>query len=357
VFAIAQISRLLFSNTSIPILASCPEILEVLQDLGRITIVCIKLKIENSNDSWFLDAADDILFMWASLISKMEYKSRQEIQQFLAVPSINSFMSWITQITSEVVKTYIEMRVLFDPSEEDDEDFNQKDIDNFSDQLLNISILARLKADEVILKLISILREKGHQITTMSSSTQPEHVERMKKLQEQTHWAVLIAGHIIADGAFGETPIIPASMLQLSKETPGGSDPVVMIATTIFGILDSLSSFPSNSVEHSNCSPLLLETLLWFCDRWSSSYLFPNINEYSDLSVSLQQSFSIQGGGAQILGFLLTKCHQQSMLWYSDIDVVQSLVKLLQGLSKNRTARDAMIEMSRDYRIYFRYFF
>ena len=283
-FAVAQISKQLFSRPSLSTIASCSNILPLLSDIGQITLVCLKFRLDNMEDTWFLDAIDDMLFMWASIVGKTDELSRQELQQLMQEPLTGALLTLLSQISFEIVQGYIEMRVVMEPSDDDDDDaFDQKDVDSFSDQLLNISILARLKAGEVLGALSRVLSEKNAQLSSLMASTEAQSVETIMKLQEQIHWGILIAGHVLCDGAEGEMPQIPESLLVLSSSSPGGSaDHVVFLTTTIFGILDSLG-YPLHSTQHVNCSPLLIETLFWFCCRWTCSYLFPNPMEYANL--------------------------------------------------------------------------
>lgn len=282
IFAIAQISKQLFARPKLETIGMCNNMQLLLTDLGQITLFCLKLRLDNVEDTWFLDAIDDMLSTWAGIISKTHEMSKKNIDILLQNPVINSLMTLLSQISFEIVQGYIEMRVMFEPSDDVEEDgFNQKDVDFYSDQLLNISILARLRSSELLDALIRLLNEKA--VTLTSSIASSESSELVMRLQEQLHWGILIAGHVLCDGADGEVPMIPDSMLLLSSESCGGSaDLVVSLSTTIFGILDSLG-YPLNSTQHSNCSPLLIETLFWFCSRWSCSYLFPNPHEYSNL--------------------------------------------------------------------------
>ena len=334
IFTVSQISKQLFRYASLQLLASCPGILDLMQGLAQITIVCMKLKVETLEDSWFLDTADEILLMWASFTEKLEGLSSQELSNLPNYPELGALLNMLSQISSEIVKTYIEMRVLYDPTEEDDE-FEEKDLDVYGDQLLNISVLARLQVGEVVQKLVLVLTEKLDNLLNLFSNFQHSNAPLMMKLQEQLHWGVLIAGHVLCDSAYGETPVIPDSLLKLSQSS--SPDAVVQLSTTVFSILNGLG-FEPNSAQHNCCSPLLIETLFWFCDRWASTYLF----QRESSTQSLQQSFGGMGG-QEILQFLLSKLHHQFALWYSAEDVILEIVSFMQGLSKNSTSRDVMI--------------
>ena len=57
---------------------------------------------------------------------------------------------------------------------------------------------------------------------------------------EQTHWLVLIAGHVVADAGEGETPCIPPELMELcvDEDRKGGNNPILQILAAVRGILD-----------------------------------------------------------------------------------------------------------------------
>lgn len=63
-------------------------------------------------------------------------------------------------------------------------------------------------------------------------------------------------------------------------------------------------------------------------------------------SLSLQKSFGqVDGGGVNVLTFLLQKIDQQMQLWYNESDIVDGIIHLLKAISKNKTARDAIFQI------------
>jgi hypothetical protein len=91
------------------------------------------------------------------------------------------------------------------------------------------------------------------------------------------------------------------------------------------------------------CSPLLIETLYWFVDRWNSSYLLTATSNYCPSSPNIEHSFGTTGNGPQVLEFILTKIFDQVRIWQNESDIVNQIIVVLQGLSKNSRARDGMI--------------
>ena len=103
---------------------------------------------------------------------------------------------------------------------------------------------------------------------------------------------MLAAGYLLADGSDGETPAIPKPILdactdQASASGPAAQAAVVQLASSVLALLSAeLALVVASSAgpggggggggggrEHR--SPLIGETLLWWCGRWAASYLEP----------------------------------------------------------------------------------
>lgn len=55
---------------------------------------------------------------------------------------------------------------------------------------------------------------------------------------------------------------------------------MVNLSRTFLELLQYLSSWNTNSLEASFCSPQVAETLIWFMERWSKSYLLIDEDDY-----------------------------------------------------------------------------
>lgn len=330
VFGIASVGKYLV-KLPFSILAKAP--VSVFQKMAQLTLLCITHKAEDIEDGWFLDAGDELLSMWSLFVSELLQYTQDELAQMNA----QSLLHLISQVCSEIVGAFINAKVIVPPSESDDEfDEMEKDVDIYEEQLINIASLARFQP-LTIQTLLSVLDEKHHTLLQFIQSGQDTSMVMV--LQEQIHWGILIAGHILADSGLGETPEIPGSLQKLSQQSE--QDLVVLLPTKLFGILDSLS-FPIQSPQHTLCSPLLMETIFWFLDRWSCTYLLLDpTNKWS--SSNIQQAFGVNGNGGQILSFLLQKVYDHARIWNSESSIIEQIIVLLQGLSKNRYCRDIMI--------------
>lgn len=153
---------------------------------------------------------------------------------------------------------------------------------------------------------------------------------------EEVWWLVTYAGHLLADEARGETPLVPdalnavswtavrnnglsdvASALLAPPAAPGdaearaalrpqvlaalaGCDPVArlsnaVLAAAAFEVARLLASPSSHGL-----SPLLSTQLLWFAGRWARTYLLPSAGTYSrdaPLSPSLRLLYGADAGG------------------------------------------------------------
>jgi hypothetical protein len=343
IFAVASIGKHIF-KLSLDILSQTPITSQLMERIANLTVVCIKHPSQDLDDSWLLDAGDELLYMWSLFVNGLQEHSEKEIESMMAHPQVSTILGLLSVICTQLVSVYIEAKVLQSPSEHDDDfDEMEKDVDVYEDQLINIATLARLRPSDVLANMKQVLQEKHKQLLSHLQQASDETTGIIMVLQEQIHWGVLISGHILADAGTGETPEIAPSLQKLSMESRSDQDVIVMLPTVIFGILDSLT-FPANSRQHTYCSPLLIETLFWFMDRWSSSYLFIEQTTYTRLSSNMQNAFGAASDGPKVLDFFLEKIYMQVLNWRSEVEVISQIIVVLQGLSKNRRIRDAMVQ-------------
>ncbi|KAJ1330100.1 hypothetical protein BSLG_009732 [Batrachochytrium salamandrivorans] len=293
----SQIGRQLLTNFKITILLRIPDARPFLQDLGHLTLLCIRNMAEESDDTWSLDTVDELLSMWSSLVQDLEILLQDESMCASSQGSLQSVVdmrSFISTTTDQIFCTYIDVRMQLakqNIEEEEDED------------------------------------------------DQPE----VALLSEQIHWLTLIAGHVLADSADGEKPLIPTSLQQLSTHIyTSGNDPCVALPTCIFNILDLVTVDPKSPM-HAVTSPLVVETLLWFVERWGCTYLFVDPSDYKNLSPSFVNAFGKAGGAPQATEFLLDKIQRNFVAWHADLDVVGQIISVLEGLSGNKDTRDAFL--------------
>lgn len=118
------------------------------------------------------------------------------------------------------------------------------------------------------------------------------------------------------------------------------NDPIVSLTTTVFNALEVVSVEP-DSPQFAQCSPQVTESLLWFLERWSETYLF--LRSTSHAPQSLVRAFGKEGGGPRVLEFVLGMVHRAVVCWCGEVDVLTQIVSLLNGLSKSGDVREALL--------------
>lgn len=252
----------------------------------------------------------------------------------------------MTTVAYQIVETYINTRleraklVLEDEEEEDEIDAGFKDWDTFADQLGCIGTLGRLNPQPTLQRLLQLLTERFESFKGFFTTPNVNEQELIF-LHEQLHWLILIAAHVLADTGKGEQPMIPDSLMQLSGSLSFEQDQVVNVSQLLLEVFRFGSSFSSSSVEASNCSPRVAETLVWYMERWSKSYLLMDENEYGYMSPNIAKAFGrpgpSDGQGLRIIDFFIEQMKVNFILWNADPDVLAQLVKWLDtcGTSNN----------------------
>lgn len=252
----------------------------------------------------------------------------------------------MTTVAFQIVEAYINTRlerakmVLDDDEEEDEIDAGFKDWDTFADQLTCIGTLGRFNPHPCLHQLYQLL---GSRFETFKGffNGQVGNERDLILVHEQLHWIILVAGHVLADTGKGEQPMIPDALMQLSGSQPFASDQIVQLSQLFLELFRFSSGFSSTSVEASNCSPRVAETLIWFMERWSKSYLLVDENEYGFMSPNIAKAFGrpgpSDGQGVHVVDFFIEQMKTNFILWNADPDVLDQLVKWLHtcGTSNN----------------------
>ncbi|KAG1473236.1 hypothetical protein G6F56_001072 [Rhizopus delemar] len=296
-----QITRRVIENTSIVTLSSIPEFFQFLNEVGLVTVSCLGGTIVEVDEGWISEACDECLQTWVKVADVQSWKGlgseqRQHLTQYL------------THVSYQIVETYINTRleharaVLEEEEEEDEIDSGFKDWDTYGDQLTCIGTLARISPEPCLAHLHRLFNERYEQFKGVFVG---QNVQDVFLTHEQIHWIVLIAAHIFADAGKGEQPMIPESIMQLSATQSAEQDVTVHLSEAFIDLFRFMSGFGSNTVEASNCSPRVAETLIWYLERWCKSYLLVDENEYSYVSPNIARAFGrpgpSDGKGVQIL--------------------------------------------------------
>jgi hypothetical protein len=93
------------------------------------------------------------------------------------------------------------------------------------------------------------------------------------------------------------------------------------------------------------------ETLIWFMERWSKTFLLVNENDYGFMSPNIAKSFGqpgpSDGQGVHILEFFIEQMKSNFMLWNADPDVLSQLVRWLNVCGTSLNLKSTLVQSSK----------
>ncbi|KAJ3048667.1 Exportin-4 [Rhizophlyctis rosea] len=335
-------ARLLLTN-SIPVLGQVPECLPTLEVVARLTDECFRDNLAE-NDEYTTVAIGTLLQLWADLVGDTE-QYLEDLPATNASPEfdLNAYMSFLAKASIHIFDIYMDVRLQLAALQVDEEveEGEFSDMELYGDQLIYVATLARLDPTNSLKKLQVLLHDLYSKLQAVFKGTGSAPEKDIRVWLEHVHWLSLISGHVLADPGRGEVPFIPPNFTKL----PAGSDgqnAIAAVPMSIFGIIDLVSVQP-NSAQHAIASPLTLQSLLWFVERWSRTYLLIDEVPLPAHMSAVIQGFSRQHNGAQLLNFLLEKVQQNIVLWHGEEDVLHTVVRLLNTFNETDHIRAALL--------------
>ena len=298
---------------------------------------------EDIDSSWLMQAFDHMLEMWVRLCAHSRNTHPAAIAVFAASqPHL-----------IELYMFYVEKRLMMARASidrEDHDDFIEaetfEDPTSLDEHLLAISLLGRAGMDQSIDTMLNVFQAVQLRLRQMLSSAAQE--SEWCKLSEELFWVVLLTSYLLADSGEGERPMIPSAVLassaaycashnnQLTWET-AKADPCVKLSSCLLAMLQMQSCM-------SEASLLLSEKILQAVNRWSMSYLWPELALYSNscqMSSRLPASLEMYyGGGSDLLDFLV-KC-TTIFIGSSEPEVNAQAIQLLSSIVENPGARQQL---------------
>lgn len=278
------------------------------------------------------DTVDALLASWQSLTSSLRQQDAARAQDAnVQVFARTVFGSIRDQVFAPYVTGRLEAASIVSGEEDmsEVEEVNAKDRDIYSDQLITIANLARISAADNLRALHQLAQPLCDKLIAKSQRQANFTDLEMGQIWEQIHWLMLIAGHVLADDARGETPEVPSEIAASAEH----EDPAVALIMQLgMQLLQHLSANGPASVEAS--SPQVTETLLWFTGRWTSSYLLIDERSGFGTNAAIQRAFGEQAG-RQVLTFLLQRLSENLQLWMSDSDVLLQLAQVLSAFTRS----------------------
>lgn len=226
------------------------------------TLMCEVIKVlmakNTEEETWSWIARDILLDTWTTLLIPMH-----SIGENARFPSegINAAANLFALIVEA------ELRAASASAFNDDEDsqYLQASISAMDERLSSYALIARAAIDVAIPLLTRLFTERFARLHQGKGITDPTET------LEELYSLLLITGHVLADEGEGETPSVPmAIQTHFVDIVETHKHPVVVLSSTIIRFAEqSLDQEMRTSVF----SPRLMEAVIWFLARWSSTYL------------------------------------------------------------------------------------
>ncbi|ORY48739.1 hypothetical protein BCR33DRAFT_763797 [Rhizoclosmatium globosum] len=353
--ALADMMKRVFTTHKLETLRHIPTFFNFLSAVVHFTLFCMDCMksaismLSDGEDCAGMIATDVMLEMWASFVDQ----SNTLLQSSPPDEFSSTLTNFLRSLSLPLFSSHLEMRLALATQQvsnaDDDEEGLMEDEVAYSDQLDYLTVIARWDVPGCCGLLKNLLSEEWGRVASIFEGHGLGLDEQARNVcLERIHWIVLICEHVLADSGDGEVPMVPDALMTTSASaTSSEADIVVSLSNTIFQILGIFSNVQPGSPQIDFCSPLIVETLFLFLNRWSKTYLFINSSDYSKMSNSLAHSYSVTGGGSQLFDFMIQVAQQNFILWKSEEGVLNAIISLLQGFAVRGVARDRMIQSAR----------
>ncbi|KAG9445689.1 hypothetical protein H6P81_011817 [Aristolochia fimbriata] len=236
--------------------------------LSALTCEVVKAFVAQANEeeTWSSDALDILLDTWNSILQPKDMSSGQatDINVNMMSPEGKTMAAAVFTVILES-----ELKAASDSAFDDGDDLEHfhASVSARDERLSSYALIARATADTAIPLLIRLFSERFSLLHQSRGKADPTRV------LEELYWLLLIAGHVIADKAEGETPMVPESLLnQFPSVTEAAQHPIVALSCSIIRFCGQCQD-PDLRLAY--FSPRLMEAVVWFLARWADTYLMP----------------------------------------------------------------------------------
>lgn len=260
--------RALLSVASVTTSHVFDQLLKSIRPFGTISLLSalmaevVKDLMDNSTDeeTWSWVARDILLDTWTTLLVPTDFSDQNAMLPPEGIDAAANLFALIVQSELKAASASV--------TSDETEDYLQSSIAAMDERLSSYALIAREAVDVTIPLLTRLFSERFlrlHQNRVASDPT--ETLEELFSL-------LLIAGHVLSDEGQGETPLVPkAIQTQFVGVTEAEKHPVVILSSSIIKFAEQ-SLDPE--MRASFFSPRLMEAIIWFLARWSSTYLMPS---------------------------------------------------------------------------------
>lgn len=231
-----------------------------LQLLSSLMGEVIKVLMTHNSDeeTWSWQARDILLDSWTVLLIPLERRGQSSL---LPHEGISAAANLFTLIVESELKA-ASASALVDNIESE---YFQASISAMDERLSAYALIARAAINVTVPFLIRLFSER------LSKLNQGRGIIDPTETLEEIYSLLLIIGHVLADEVEGETPLVPnAIQSQFTDVMEADKHPVVALSSLIIRFCEQCLDLQTRETIF---SPRLMESVVWFLSRWSSTYL------------------------------------------------------------------------------------
>ncbi|VFQ81253.1 unnamed protein product [Cuscuta campestris] len=236
--------------------------------LSALMCEAITDQMENctEEETWSWVARDILLDSWTTLLMPLDCIDSKAL---LPPEGITAAANLFTLIAESELK--VASATAF--NDDNESSYFHASIAAMDERLSTYGLIARAAADISVPLLIRLFSECCTRLHQGRGSSDPTQT------LEELYSLLLITGHVLADEGEGETPLVPkAIQTQFSHIMETEKHPVVILSGSIIKFAEQCLD---PELRASFFSPRLMEAVIWFLRRWSSTYLMPS-EEYKE---------------------------------------------------------------------------
>ncbi|KAL8533351.1 hypothetical protein ACS0TY_009659 [Phlomoides rotata] len=328
------------------------ELLKSLRTYGTLTLLSVlmcevyKDLMENHSEeeTWSWVARDILLDTWTALLLQMDGSGRNH-----SLPAEG--VSAAANLFALIVESELKAASASDFSDYDEHDYAQASIAAMDERLSSYALIARAAIGTTIPLLNELFSGRVMRLHQGRGFSDPTET------LEQLYSLLLITGHVLADEGQGETPLVPkeiesqfANILEVDKH------PVVILCSSILRFAEQ-SLDPE--MRASFFSPRLMEAVVWFLARWTSTYLMPSVKTgenksshgntqlLSELSTNVLLSFCGENDQGKAVLDIIIRISLSIFVSYPGEKDLQELTccQLLHGLVKRKNVISHLVTL------------
>ncbi|CAI8615607.1 unnamed protein product [Vicia faba] len=222
-------------------------------------VIKVLITSNTEEETWSWEARDILLDTWTALLMPINTTT---VNTLLPPEGIKA----AANLFGFIVECELRMASASAFNDEGDSDYLRASVSAMDERLSSYALIARASIDVTIPLLTSVFSER---VTRLN---QGRGVIDLTETLEELYSLLLIIGHVIADEGEGEMPLVPNAIQTqfVANSVEADKHPVILLSSSIIKFAEQCLN---PDMRASAFSPRLMESIVWFLARWSSTYL------------------------------------------------------------------------------------